>query len=73
MKAQLRKRLARYLRKLRGTESQARFAKRIGIAQSSLQRIEVEDQNLTMDTLEHLCNRLKCDIGDLFPLQEETE
>jgi len=24
------------------------------------------DQNVTLDTLEELCKRLKCDVGDLF-------
>ena len=63
----LRKRLAKKLRDLRGEVPQYLFARRLGISKSSLNRIESGDQNVSLDTLEGLCRRLRCDIGDLFP------
>ena len=62
-----RKRLAQHIRALRGDQVQVAFAQRLGISQSSLQRIENEDQNVALDTLETICIRLNCEIGDLFP------
>lgn len=50
----------------RGELSQRDFAKKIGLAQSTVMRIENEDQNVTLDTLEKLCARFKCDVGALF-------
>jgi DNA-binding Xre family transcriptional regulator len=63
----LAQRLARGLALMRGEESQNRFARRLGISNASLNRIENRGQNVSLKTLEMLCRRLKCDIGDLFP------
>ncbi len=60
-------RLAKRLRDLRGENSQLQFSKRLGVSHTTLNRIERSDQNVTLDTLQLLCERLKCDIGDLFP------
>jgi DNA-binding Xre family transcriptional regulator len=60
-------RLARKLRTLRGELPQRRFAEKIGISKSTLNRLEMGDQNISLKTLKVLCQRLKCDIGDLFP------
>ena len=60
-------RLARKLKEIRGDVPQNRFARKLGISKSSLNRIEIEDQNVSLRTLERLCARLKCDISDLFP------
>jgi DNA-binding Xre family transcriptional regulator len=62
-----RERLAYYLRTLRGNEGQIAFARRLGISQSTLQRLEMAEQNVGLDTLETICARLHCEIGDLFP------
>jgi transcriptional regulator with XRE-family HTH domain len=62
-----RERLAYYLRTLRGDEGQIAFARRIGVSQSTLQRLEMAEQNVGLDTLERICMRLHCEIGDLFP------
>ncbi|MET0009392.1 MAG: helix-turn-helix transcriptional regulator [Candidatus Thiodiazotropha sp. 6PLUC9] len=51
---------------LRGGQSQAAFAKRIAISQSTLARIETEEQNVTIDTLELICKRLGCSLSDLI-------
>lgn len=61
-------RLGEHLRELRGEESQLQFAKKLGISKSSLNRIEIGEQNISLKTLENLCKRLKCDIGELFPM-----
>jgi len=60
-------RLGRHLRDLRGKESQLQFAQRLGIASSSLNRMELGEQNVSLKTLERLCHRLKCDVSELFP------
>ena len=70
---QLRKRLAQHLRRLRGTTPQRDFARRLGISKSSLHRLEMCQQNVGLDMLEHLCHRLKCDLADLFPPADPEE
>ena len=45
------------------------FARRLGISKSSLNRMEMGEQNVSLKTLERLCARLKCDIADLFPAE----
>ena len=63
----LRSRLAVYVRNRRGTATQRDFARRTGLAQSTIMRIENEEQNVTIKTLEQLCQAFKVDVGDLFP------
>ena len=62
----LSKQLARRLKALRGDMPQMHFAKKLGISGSSLNRMELGQQNVSLRTLERLCRRLKCRIGDLF-------
>ncbi len=62
----LRQQLAAFLRKTRGTLTYAEFERRTGISASSLQRLELAQQNITIDTLEDLIGRLKCQVGDIF-------
>ena len=63
-------RLARRLRELRGDTPQVHFARKLGISKSSLNRMELGDQNVSLRSLETLCTRLRCDIADLFPKGE---
>lgn len=70
---ELAKRLAEKLRATRGEISQLQFARKLGVSKSSLNRIEAAEQNVTMETIEYLCKRLKCDIGDLFPKTGDAE
>ena len=58
--------LARNLRNLRGEQSQESFARKLLISQSTLARIESEQQNITIDMLELMCKRLKCSPNDLL-------
>ena len=62
----LRKLLGKNLRKRRGTQSQVVFAKILGISKSSLNRIEIGEQNVALDTIETICARLKLSIEELF-------
>ncbi len=66
-KGALVRRLAKGLAQMRGNISQNKFARQIGISNASLNRIENQQQNVSLETLETLCMRLKCDITDLFP------
>ena len=63
---ELRKRLAKNIRRLRGDTPQREFARKLGITKSTLHRIEMNEQNVGLDTLELICKRLKCGIPDLF-------
>ena len=63
----LRERLARFIREKRGDIPQREFARKIGVTQSTIMRIENLDQNVTLKTLETLCRAFHVDIGDLFP------
>ena len=63
----LAKRLAKRLLELRGNTPQYQFARRLGVSKSSLNRMEVGDQNVSLKMLDRLCARLRCDVTDLFP------
>ena len=45
----------------------AQFEKKMGISGSTLHRIELEQQNVTIDTLEQIMDRLKVHMADIFP------
>jgi transcriptional regulator with XRE-family HTH domain len=62
----LQRQLGRYLRQRRGRLSLPAFARKLGISSSSLQRIEIGEQNVTLKTLELLLKRLKCRWSDVF-------
>lgn len=66
----LRSRLAAFVRQRRGNMPQRAFARKIGVAQSTIMRIENEDQNVTLLTLEQLCKAFQVDIAELFPAAE---
>lgn len=64
--ANFRKNLAKNLRALRGAATQTAFARKLGIDQASVNRIELGEQNVTVDTLQRICDRLKCAASDLL-------
>ena len=66
MRYRLRRQLADFLRKRRGDQTFQQFARKIGLSDSTLQRIEMMEQNVTIDTLEHIVNRLRCTVSDIF-------
>lgn len=62
----MQKQLGEFLRKRRGELSYPAFARKLGISSSSLHRMEMAEQNVTLKTLEHLLKRLKCNAQDVF-------
>jgi len=62
----LAKQLAGFLRRRRGDLTFQQFSRKTGISDSTLHRLEMADQNITLKTLEQLCTRFKCSISDLF-------
>jgi transcriptional regulator with XRE-family HTH domain len=64
---QLRKQLAEFLKRKRGDQTFEQFARKIGLSDSTLQRIEMMEQNVTIDTIQHIVSRLRCKISDIFP------
>ncbi len=58
--------LGRFLRTKRGDLSYPAFGRKLGLSSSSLHRMELGEQNVTLKTLEHLMKRLNCSLEDLF-------
>jgi DNA-binding XRE family transcriptional regulator len=46
--------------------TQEQMARRLGVSRPSYTRLESGGQNTTLKTLDVICRRLGCDIGDLF-------
>ena len=67
MPAALKDQLAKFLRDKRGELTLLQFARKLGISDSTLQRLEIGDQNLTLKSLERIVNRLNCEVADIFP------
>ena len=72
MAASMQKQLAQFLRKKRGTLSYPAFARKLGVSSSSLHRMEMAEQNVTLKTLEYLLKRLKCRVTDVFGEPSQT-
>lgn len=66
MAASLQVQLGRFLRKRRGELTLPAFARKLGISSSSLHRMEMGEQNVTLKTLEQLLKRLNCCVSDVF-------
>jgi DNA-binding Xre family transcriptional regulator len=64
--AKLQQQLAQFMRKKRGDMTYQQFSRKTGLSTASLQRIEMADQNVTLETLVEITSRLKCKIGDIF-------
>ena len=54
----------------RGESTFAQFEKRMGISSSTLHRIKLGEQNVTIDTLEQGMDRLKVSMGDFFDVSK---
>ena len=65
-KKTLAEKLAKNLRTLRGDQTQGAFARKLGISRATLNRLENNSQNTTLNTLDQITKSLKCDVGDLF-------
>jgi DNA-binding Xre family transcriptional regulator len=66
MADRLAKQLAAFLRKTRGDLTFQQFSRKVGISDSTLHRMELAEQNVTLKTLEQICDRLKCKVSDIF-------
>lgn len=49
-----------------GERSQRQFASQLGIGRSTYNRIEMGEENVTINTLDTICLRLGVSIGELF-------
>jgi predicted transcriptional regulator len=58
---------ARFLRRQRGDLTYSQFARKLGIAPSTLFRLEHATQSVTLGKLEEILKRLKLTIRDVFP------
>ncbi len=63
---ELARKLAKNIRKRRGNLSQMAFAKKLGVSDATVNRIENQAQNVTIDTLELLAKRLRIPVRDLL-------
>ena len=59
-------RLGKFLKLRRGDLTYAQFAERLGISDSTLHRLELGQQNVTLKTLEQIVKRLRCNVSDIF-------
>jgi len=62
----LAKQLGSFLRKKRGNLTYQQFSRKMGLSDSTLHRLELGEQNVTLKTLEQICGRLKCKVSDIF-------
>ncbi len=51
---------------MRGDLTFAEFSKRIGLPPSTLCRLELGQQSITLRNLQHIMKRLNCTMGDIF-------
>lgn len=65
---ELAERLAETIRRHRQQEgmNQRDMARRLGISQPTLARLEGGAQNVNLKIIEKLCRSLRCDVGELF-------
>jgi len=58
--------LGRFLRKRQGKRTYAHFARRLGLPQSTLRRLEQGTQSVTLRRLQRIMKRLNCTLEDIF-------
>jgi len=62
------KKLAAFLKRERGEMTYAAFAKKIGLPQSTLFRLEQCQQSITLGRLQQIMDRLKVNLNDIFEI-----
>jgi transcriptional regulator with XRE-family HTH domain len=67
MAASLERQLAAFLRRKRGGLSYAKFSQRLGLPPSTLHRLEMCEQSITLRRLQQIMKRLNCSLKDIFP------
>lgn len=67
MRVALKNQLAKFLREKRGEMTLKQFGRKLGVSDSTLQRLEIGDQNITLRSLQQIVDRLNCEVADIFP------
>ena len=67
VRAALKDQLAKFVREKRGDLTLKQFARKVGISDSTLQRVEIGEQNITLKSLQQIVDRLNCEIAEIFP------
>jgi transcriptional regulator with XRE-family HTH domain len=62
----LRLQFGKFLQERRGDLTLRDFARKAGLSSSTLQRLEQGEQNVTLDTLERVLEKLKVSISEVF-------
>ena len=62
----LERQFAVFIRKQRGERPYRDFARKLGISKSSLARLEMGEESITLKRLNLVLNRLKCQPADVF-------
>lgn len=65
------KRLARKIRELRGERTQKNFGTICGVSSATINRCEQAIQNISLKSIETICERLGLEIWDLIPPENE--
>ena len=55
-----------FLREQRGDMTYAQFARKLGVAQSTIHRLEQGEQSATLKRIEQILKKLKCDVSEVF-------
>ena len=71
MAQRLARQLGRFLRARRGDLTLEQFSRKLGVSDSTLQRLEMGEQNVTLKTLEQILDRLKCSVTDVFESEDK--
>ncbi len=58
--------LAINIRAFRGDLTQMAYARKLGISQATITRIEHEDQNISLKTLQQIAKSLRCEVWQLL-------
>ena len=66
MRGELERELGLFLRKKRGNLTYAEFAKKLGLPQSTLYRLENGVQSITLRRLQQIMKRLNVSIWQIF-------
>jgi transcriptional regulator with XRE-family HTH domain len=66
VRSSLERQLGTFLRKKRGEQTFAQFARKLGIPPSTLHRLENGEQSITLGKLEQVMRRLNCKLSDIF-------
>ena len=67
MKNTLDRQFSDFIRKARGDQTFTKFARKVGVSESTLHRLEQCQQSVTLGRLDQILRRLKRRLRDVFP------